>query len=206
MKKDYSTLADKKMRWAGLLENPVLSKIQRHLLDGFRPEGLAKALESLAIEDVLEVCCGLGEYGHIKPWRYVGMDNSFSRLAYGQRHVAKACFLQGDAFRLSFKDHSFSAVLLACSAHHFTAEGLARILKEMARVSKKYIIVSDNVRFTGQGRVSRFFYDLDRGAFLRTTDELEQVLKGLDTHKIILHKNFKTFPGIYQHAVFVLAS
>ena len=204
MTSDYSTHVDQKNRWGGILEIPLISKIQRGCLDGFRVEGLRRALASFAVDEVLEICCGLGEYSRTRPWRYVGLDNSLDHLSYGHRHYAPAHFIHGHAMKLPFKDYSFQAVLFACASHHFDDEGFLGVIREMARISRQYVIVEDCIYYDGQSSLSHFFYKLDRGGMFRTQTGMETILNQLKNFKIVHREIFTTFPNLYKHAVFIL--
>lgn len=51
--------------------------------------------------------------------------------------------IRGDALRLPFADASFDLVTAVKFAHHFSGEGLSRLIAEMARVSRRQVIVLD---------------------------------------------------------------
>lgn len=202
--KSYSTKADLKDRWGGLLEHPFISRIQRTCLDGLRVEKLSNILRPFDFENVLDVCCGVGEYSSLKKCPYVGIDNSLFHIAYAQKKYKVPTFIDGDAKQLPFQDNTFSAVMLACASHHFSDRDFREVLSEMKRVSRKYLIVDDAVRTVTQSPASKFFYKLDRGTNFRTMPEMEQILQGLGGWKIALKQTYTSFPGIYLHAVFVL--
>lgn len=204
MKQDYSTNTDLKLRWGGLLENPYLSKVQRHCLDGFKVRGLSNIIRSFQFKSILDVGCGLGEYSHVTQQKYVGLDNSLPRVAFAQRAYRKHLFVNGDARNLPFKNNSFEAVLLANTIHHLSDEELTQTLGEIKRVTQKYIIIDDCVKTSDQSRLSQFFYGLDRGTTFRTPDQLEYFFKNVPGIRILLQNAHRTFPGLYFHSVFVL--
>ena len=204
MSKDYSTKSDQKSRWGGLLENPWVSKVQRRCLDGFNVQGLKRIVADLPYRSILDVGCGIGEYAKLRTAGYVGLDNSFPHIQFARATQGGCTFIHGDALSLPFGARTFDAVLLACATHHFEEEALLALLKEMARVSRKYIFIDDAVRWPEQSRLSRYFYDLDRGTQFRTIEALETILKKIAGFRLIRTDTHTTFPGLYQHAVFVL--
>ncbi len=204
MTKLYSTDQDLKDRYGGILENPYVSKFHRHLLDGFKVAGLRRILKDFQFKNILDVGCGFGEYYTLNKGAFTGVDNSFARVKFGQRRYRDARFVQADATRLPFKNKSFDAVLLANTIHHLNDDAVKVGIKEMKRISRKYIVIDDCVRWKEQHGLSRFFYSLDRGTMFRTADDLRKLL-GSDTDlKIVLESKHHTFPGLYTHAVFVL--
>ena len=200
---NYSTQTDQKHRWAGLLENPYLSKVHRNLLDGFKVRNLTKTLKSFEFKNLLDVCCGYGEYYHMNKGQYVGLDNTFSRVKFAKGRLDAFFFTCADATKLPFKDNTFEAVLHAGSAHHFSDEQFKQFFQEMKRVSSLYVIVADIVLTPQQGRLRRFFYSLDRGTRMRTVGEFEEILSTNRDQKLIMQAKHRTSPGIYTHALFV---
>lgn len=196
--------ADRKFRWAGLLEHPVISKIQRDLLDSGRGRAVAGILKELPFKDLLDVGCGLGETARLCPAPYYGLDNSFSRVHYAKRHYCKTVFIAGDALRLPFKDGRFDMVMMTDTAHHLTEEEFQACFREMCRVSRKWVMVSDPVLTPGQGRLSSFFYSLDRGACFRAAGDIEELaLQAASGIRLARRSSHRSFPGLYFRTVLV---
>jgi SAM-dependent methyltransferase len=196
--------ADRKMRFGGLLENPYVSMIQRNILDYGRWQGLAKTLRPLELNTVLDIGCGLGENSKVNPKGYIGVDNSAPRISFAQKHFGVSRFLVADALKLPLKEKSCDLAMLIDTSHHLNDEEFSNIITTMKRVSRKWVLVSDPVLFEGQSGISRFFYDLDRGAKFRSMDGMASLLGahcGLIMEKTDI---FVTFPGLYRHGVFLL--
>ena len=197
-------VSDQKQRWAGLLEVPLISKVQRLVLDGGRVHNLRSLLEDYPCKTVLEVGCGLGENCRAVEGDYCGIDNSFPRVQFAQQWYPNAHFILGDARFLPFGDKSFDMVMLIDTSHHLDDTQLAATIAEIKRVSRKYIVISDPVLSIRQSKTSAFFYRLDRGRCFRYLDEMKAIFD--DTQGVVLQKthSFRTFPGLYLHAAFVL--
>jgi len=187
-----------------ILDNPHILKIVRNCLDGFRVENFSKTLNTIAYDNILDVCCGLGEYSHPVIGRYVGIDQNLSYLSFARRHYPDGRFVLGDAIQLPFKDNAFEAALFAGTSHHFSNSEFSQILEELKRVSRKHVIVSDAVTTAAQNPFSRFFYHIDRGPVFRSMKDIENILASHKGMKTILKKTHRTFPGLYLHAIFVM--
>jgi len=204
MRTDRSSETDLKGRWLGVLEHPVLFLFQKSCLDSGYFQRLADILRACAAGTTLDVCCGLGEFGAYFRQGYVGLDNSLPFLRYARAVHPQQCFIAGDAAKICFSAKSFDAVFWIGSAHHFRDAAFAVILNEMARVSRRWIIVDDAVRYRRQPALSRFLYSLDRGLKFRTVEDMENLLKCRQDWEVIFQSQFKSRPGLYTHAVFVL--
>lgn len=202
--KPYETFTDRKLRWAGLLENPVISNFQRNCLDFGRVQGLYRALRPYSYSSVLDVGCGLGESSRVDKGVYCGLDNSLRRIGFATRKYQKHSFLIGDALHLPVKSNAFDLVMLIDTSHHLSDEGFLDVLGEMKRVSRRYVVVSDPVVTRGQSKLSSFFYSLDRGACFRTSEQMDGVFARLKDVRLLNIVRFNTFPGLYSRALFVL--
>lgn len=197
---------DRKGRFAGILENPWISKIQRGLLDSGRVRGLIRGLEGISFDRVLDIGCGFGEYCALagKNRSYVGVDNSFTHLRFAQTRYPRHQFALAQAPALPFVDQSFDLVLLIDTAHHFSDEQFRQTLTEMRRLSRRYLVISDPFVFEGQSRLSRFFYSLDRGACFRHEKDCLQIINSIAGLSCIGKFSCRTFPGLYTHQTYIL--
>jgi SAM-dependent methyltransferase len=101
----------------------------------------------------LDVGCGTGravEFFLNKGIKAVGIDPSAElRKAGVERNgQLKECLFDGDAYHIPYPDQSFDAVCAFGVMHH--VERPSKIIKEMLRVARKAVFISDANRF-GQG-------------------------------------------------------
>ena len=202
---ENSAPIDQKDRFGGILEVPIISKLHRYTLDGFKVTGLAKILTGLQYSSLLDVGCGIGEYSSLTHGKmYAGFDNSFPRIKFAKGMYKGKAFLQADARQFPFKDNSFDAVLFANTAHHLSNEELTGAFRSILKVARHYVIVDDCVLSDGQGRISKFFYSLDRGTMFRHPKDFEEFFKQFPELKVKTKAFHRTFPGLYLHVVYVL--
>lgn len=78
------------------------------------------------------------------PWMGVGVDNHPQIAAIARaRHPDSLGILVGDALRLPFADDSFDVSFTVLTLHHFTDQDALTLLREMIRVTRTLVLVSD---------------------------------------------------------------
>jgi len=117
-----------------------------------RSKFIAKEIVSLNPESVLEVGCGYGR--QLKSIRELsssiklaGVDFSFSQLGTAKTFLNESDasrLMQSDAMRLPFKDKSFDLVFSSAVILHNPPKVAKRIVDEIARVSKRYIVHNED--------------------------------------------------------------
>lgn len=197
-------LSDRKNRFAGVLENPYLSMVQRNLLDYGRWQSLRPMMGALQLQNVLDVGCGLGENSRACESFYVGIDNSAPRIHYANRRYPQSRFILGNALGLPVKPRSFDLVMLLDTTHHLNDEQFLSVLGEMTAASRSWVLVSDAVLFKKQHGISRLFYHLDRGAEFRDEARLTELLLSCRGLTLEYVDRFTTFLCLYRRSVFLL--
>lgn len=80
-------------------------------------------------------------------WRGVGVDIHPQMLTAARRADGEGshepALVRGDALELPFADASFDAVLCTLTLHHFPDGEAVRLVREMARVSRRLVLVND---------------------------------------------------------------
>jgi SAM-dependent methyltransferase len=111
-------------------------------------EQLARAKKTVALLprdswSILDVGCGAGivtrEFKHLFPY-VVGID--FASEPLTQIRDIGIAAIQGDVCFLPIKDQSFDAIVATELIEHLSETGRRRTLKEMARVTRRYILIT----------------------------------------------------------------
>lgn len=95
---------------------------------------------------VLDVATGTGDIAatvrRIAPgWTVVGLDRSHALVAHARPRLDGA--VAGDALRLPIADGSVDVVTCSQALHHFFDDDARRLVAELHRVARGYVIVAD---------------------------------------------------------------
>lgn len=106
---------------------------------------LLSQAQDLKIETVLDVGCGEGfTLNKLKEKKigkiHEGIDYSKEAIALGKKTYSNLHIFEGDICDLKYKDNSFDLVICSEVLEHL--EDPQKALKELVRVSKKYILLS----------------------------------------------------------------
>ena len=186
--------SEDKDRFYGLLENPRISLLQRLLLDGGRCFGLKYYLQKYDFKNVIDIGCGTGENSTIFNNRYTGIDDSIKRIEFAQRKYPKKKFINLDARYLEYPDNSFDAGLIIDTSHHLNDKNFIEILSKLKNICSEYIVVSDPILFDEQTKLSKIFYNLDRGKNFRNEKSIVNIFDQIDGFKLLNIYNYFTFP------------
>jgi SAM-dependent methyltransferase len=107
---------------------------------------IRRALRPLARSGrVLDVACGTGRVTALLVREgfaeVVGSDVSNAMMTVAKRQLPHVEFFQGDATRLPFDDNSFDAVTCIGLLMHLDATTRVAVLKELARISRRPVVV-----------------------------------------------------------------
>ncbi|MGH7831459.1 MAG: class I SAM-dependent methyltransferase [Candidatus Binatia bacterium] len=114
---------------------------------------LEQAFDKIAgVKNVLDVPCGNGRFSHLfrgKGYRYVGADVSMEMLQVlaggeGSRESGKFSLVRCDGENLPFKDDAFDCVACIRFLNLVPAAVRRKILSEIRRVSKRWLIVQSH--------------------------------------------------------------
>jgi len=108
-------------------------------------ETLFSLIKNLKIETVLDVGCGEGfTLNKLKENKigktYEGIDYSKEAIALGRKAYPDLHIFEGNIYDLKYKDNSFDLVICSEVVEHL--ENPQKALKELLRVSKKYVLLS----------------------------------------------------------------
>jgi SAM-dependent methyltransferase len=126
-----------------------------------RSEFIASEIKKLSFHSILEIGCGYGKQLkniYSEGLEVVGCDFSGPQLAKAK----KVCeglnirFVESDAEALPFEDKSFDLVLSSAVILHNHYPKAQKVISEMIRVSRKYLVHNEDTDIT----FSRYGYDL----------------------------------------------
>lgn len=128
-----------------------------------RSRFIAQGIARLEYGSLLEVGCGYGKQlanlEESKDTRLAGIDFSRPQLAKARQQLESDCLLtEADASDLPFQDKSFDVVLSSAVILHNRYHKAQRILSEMIRVSRRYLVHNEDMDVT----FSRFGYDMNK--------------------------------------------
>ena len=126
-----------------------------------RSEFIAREIKKLMFKSILEIGCGYGKQLrniYAEGLFVVGCDFSRPQLIKAEQvcEGLNICFVEADAERLPFKDKTFDLVLSSAVILHNEYPKAKRIVSEMIRVSRKFLVHNEDTDVT----FSRYGYDL----------------------------------------------
>lgn len=186
-----------------LLNNPLPFNIVRSILlagKGRMYKELRTAINPEKNCKVLDLGCGTGEFALLfdNSIDYTGIDLNKGFLDYASNLYKNQNkkFIQMDVTNLNFKKKEFDITLALSFMHHFSEEDLDKIFKEVSRITKKSIFVLEPIP-RKYNILSKIFYALDQGDFIRKKDEQLRILsKHFD---ILSYKEFES--GLYTLSI-----
>ena len=190
-------MGDKSNILYDILNYPLIFNIVRNILDGGQVRYIKKIILQYNIENIIDIGCGCGFFSKIAKNRYLGIDYNKKFISYSNRKFGNknTKFIVMDATKLSVKD-IFDTGILINFIHHFSDDEVISILENARKNVKNYVIIHDLI--PQKNLISKFFYSIDRGKFIRTLPQQIKLIKkaNLKIEKILYHR---TIPGIYLH-------
>ncbi len=145
----FSKDPDKRAKFIFNLIAPYYSKFDKSLQEGF--DASVKELDKeigISGKKVLDIGTGTGAWGaainKYNPSEIEGVDFSEKMIKQAKKNHPEINFRQINAEDLSdFNDNSFDLVTASFVLHGVTKDKRYKLLKEMKRVSKKYVVLHD---------------------------------------------------------------
>lgn len=118
--------------------------IQKFLINNFY-QALVSLAEDLQPKTILDAGCGEGFTMNTLTKNRIGdkiegVEYSKDAILLGKKLFPNLIFKKGSAYDLPYKDNSFDLVVCTEVLEHLTEP--SRVLKEILRVSKRYILIS----------------------------------------------------------------
>ena len=125
---------------------------------------------------VLDVGAGTGIYSACLPasTRYIWFDNDPHKLRGFLRRRQGGLAIIGDATRIGLADKSIDYTMCTHVAHHLTDAQFLCFLGELARVTRKRVVVQDAIDKAGWA--SRLLWKVDAGSHPRSRARLLEAL------------------------------
>ena len=153
-------------------------------------------------DGVLDMCCGTGIFAPLVPGKYVGLDLNPRYVAYCQQQYGadhRRSFIVGNATSVSFRRKAFDVTFFISSLHHFPDEIAIQVLRQIAELTRKRVIMVDPSPETRRP-ISRFLLALDRGAYIRS---VEQQLELLTQGGLSVQRHYALYAGFAHQRMFV---
>ncbi len=125
------------------LSNKELDKLYKNNFGITRSRLNKEFLNSLKVNNVLEVGCNIGnQLAMLQSQGFknlYGIDISARVVEFAKTHTKNINIIQGSAFVIPFKSSYFDLVFTSGVLIHVNPKDLKKAMKEVYRVSKKYI-------------------------------------------------------------------
>ena len=187
-----------------LLKNPYIFKIQQKMNNYTVVGNEFKDYLNSKNKKILEIGCSTGNFARkiidMENNSYYGIDISKEYVELAKKSTNKGKFFQMDARKLDFENEFFDLVMLSSVLHHIDDEISKSCFKEINRVLKKdgVVIISEPI-INHKSLISIILCKLDRGNFIRTTEQYKDLFKNF----IIEKANHFKFSG-HSFCSFVL--
>tara|TARA_B110000305_G_C19432705_1_gene637119 strand:+ start:1534 stop:2124 length:591 start_codon:yes stop_codon:yes gene_type:complete len=186
-----------------ILNNPLIYKLSQKifLADAFRK----RILKELIVEknlSILDIGCGPGNMiKYLSFNKYFGFDNDIKYISYASKKY-KDCNFFCEIFSKSSinKIDKVDVVMLFGLLHHISNNEALELLENVKLTLKKNskIVILDPVLIDSQNPIAKFLIKNDRGKFVRTVDEYQEIFKqtNLRTSYKIYHQKIVPYTHI----------
>ena len=167
-----------------ILDNPYLFNYVRYLLAGKQTKMkkfIKKYLDEYKCKTIADICSGTGDFAQLTPKDafYTGWDLNEDFINYASKryenHKNKTFVKANVVTSKKIKHHTFDAVLLISTIHHFSDEELKILLPIVRKMTNKVVIIADIIPDPPH-LLQKFFAKIDRGKYVRPAEEKVKIL------------------------------
>jgi SAM-dependent methyltransferase len=164
-----------------LFRFPSFYRFKHDLLQHLNPTDTIELAGHLRGQSVIDVGCGPFSYGYdlTLPSSIVGLDLSPEFARASAQQYPQNLYVVASAKKIPFADDTFDTALLRFVMHHIPGD-MAELLREVARVTRKRLIIFDHVRsdVPWKRSVQTTYWSLfDSGHHYNTVGEWEELLR-----------------------------
>lgn len=165
----------------GLLDQPAVYDAKSALMSfGRAPVGryLTARIDEANPDRVLDVGCGTGRHSERSPRFTCGIDTALPYLRDAVKR-RRAVFAAMQAGHLAFRDGVFGLVFCVGLCHHLSGGDVARVVREMKRVTAPggITLVVDGLLPTWRNPLGHILSRADRGRHVRPLTALAALLE-----------------------------
>jgi ubiquinone/menaquinone biosynthesis C-methylase UbiE len=134
---------------------------------------------------VLDIGCGTGDFASLFDKKeYLGIDINKDYISYARKKYPHS-FVSGDAVEYNFDLRSFDASIFISTLHHLSDDQAKKLFAKIIDLTKKIIIIVDLNPETSFFK--KMLIKLDRGDYIRTTQQKISLLSGFGKIAKIVH-------------------
>lgn len=166
---------------------------------------LLQQIKIIKPTSILEVGCGFGRNidfllkNKIKPIKFSGVDFSSSMVSLAKKNLPKSINLENaDATALPYKDSDFDLVFTHGLLMHLPPAKINKALSELVRVSKKNIIIIEEIR-KSPGLINNHTWSHDYQKHLENFPV--KIIASSNKFKDLICLNLKKLPSTSTRAV-----
>jgi len=141
---------------------------------------------------VLDIGCGTGLFAEITHGYYVGIDSNSRNIERANKKSYKEAkiFRCIDISVLEKEKAKFDITLIVDVLHHLDSRECINLLKDSAKITKKYLINFDIVLKKDQPFIEKWFIKHDQGKNFRSLDDFNRLFQA-SGYRIIKHCDMK---------------
>lgn len=124
---------------------------------------------------ILDIGCGTGYFSNLfSKDKYSGIDINKKYIEFAKKKYQGYCFIKSDILSFSLLNKHYDSAILISVLHHLSDAEINKILSKIIDKINKIIIIVDLNPKTSL--LKKLLIDLDRGKYIRTTNQKIKLL------------------------------